>query len=196
MTVEPGKTYAIEAADVNGDLTANAIGSLNVYGPDTVSAPAEANADCTAANGPRPPAVEVASDGIRCVVRTALPTAGMQQNKRALFVKVTRMDPATGGGSQFKIRAREATAYGRWIINGFDYHVEVENTTGDAMCVEVSRYPASGLASISSLRPRTRGDAQHLVTLPRARRRFEAPPRAISRRPCRDFRRRPRPSAD
>ena len=69
----------------------------------------------------------------------------MQQNKRPVFVKVTRFDPALGGGAQFKIRARESTIYGRWLTNGYDYHVEVENTTGDTMCVEVARYPASGL---------------------------------------------------
>jgi hypothetical protein len=56
------------------------------------------------------------------------------------------MDPATEGGSQFKIRAREATIYGRWLTNNFDYHIEVENTTGDAMCVEVASYPATGLS--------------------------------------------------
>ncbi len=55
------------------------------------------------------------------------------------------MDPGIGGGSHFKIRAREGTIYGRWLTNGYDYHVEVENTTADAMCVEVARYPAAGL---------------------------------------------------
>ena len=145
LMVEPGKTYVIDAVDPSGDLTANAIGTLNVFAGDGVSAPPEANVDCTGGNGPRPPAVDVASDGIRCVLRTGLPTAGMQQNKRAVYVKVTRMDPATGGGSQFKIRARESTVYGRWLTAGYDYHVEVENTTGDALCVEVARYPASGL---------------------------------------------------
>jgi hypothetical protein len=144
MTVEPGKTYVIDTVDPSGDLTANAIGTLNVFAGDGVSAPPEANVDCTAANGPRPPAVDVASDGIRCVLRTALPN-GTLLNKRPVYIKVTRMDPATGGGSQFKIRAREATIYGRWLTAGYDYHVEVENTTGDTMCVEVARYPASGL---------------------------------------------------
>ena len=67
-------------------------------------------------------------------------------NKRPVYVKVTRMDPASGGGAQFKIRAREATIYGRWLTAGYDYHVELENTTADAMCVEVVRYPASGLS--------------------------------------------------
>jgi len=143
MTVEPGKTYVVEVAHVDGDLSANAIGTLNVYAVDATSPPPEANVDCTAANGPRPPAVDVASDGIRCVLRTALPTAGMQQNKRPVYVKVTRLSP--GEAAQFKIRARESTVYGRWLTAGYDFHVEVENTTGDAMCVEVTRYPAAGL---------------------------------------------------
>ena len=146
LTVEPGKTYVIDAVDPSGDLSANAIGTLGVFAPDGISAPAEASVDCTAANGPRPPAVDVASDGIRCVLRTALPTAGMQQNKRPVYARVTRADPVLlGGGAQFRIRARESTIYGRWLTNGYDYHVEVENTTGDAMCVEVARYPAAGL---------------------------------------------------
>ena len=53
------------------------------------------------------------------------------------MIKVSRGN--AGGGSQFKIRAREATIYGRWLTAGYDYHLEVENTTGDAMCVEVVR---------------------------------------------------------
>jgi hypothetical protein len=73
----------------------------------------------------------------------------MQQNKRPVYVKVTRMDPAAGGGAQFKIRARESTVYGRWVTAGYDYHVEVENTSGDLICVEVARYPASGLSYAS-----------------------------------------------
>ena len=146
MTVEPGKTYVVDAVDPSGDLAANAIGTLGVFAPDGISAPPETSVDCTAANGPRPPAVDVSSDGIRCVLRTALPTAGMQQNKRPVYVRVTRADPVLlGGGAQFRIRAREATIYGRWLTAGYDYHVEVENTTADAMCVEVARYPASGL---------------------------------------------------
>jgi hypothetical protein len=144
VPVEPGKTYVVDAADTNGDLTANAIGTLSAFAPDGVSPPPEASVDCTAGNGPRPPAIDVASDGIRCVIRTAPPN-GTLLNKRPVFLKVTRMDPAIGGGSQFRIRVREATIYGRWLTAGYDYYVEVENTTADAMCVEVARYPASGL---------------------------------------------------
>ncbi len=68
-----------------------------------------AGGECGLHGGQRaaPPAVDVASDGMRCVLRTALPAAGLQQNKRPVYVRVTRMDPALGGGSQFKIRVRE-----------------------------------------------------------------------------------------
>ncbi len=143
MTIEPGKTYVVEALDTSGDLTANAVGTLSVLAEDGLSPP-EASVDCTSANAPRSPAVAVANDGLRCVIR-AVPPNGTLLNKRPVYIKVTRMDPALGGGSQFKIRARESTIYGRWLTAGYDYHVEVENTTGDAMCVEVARYPASGL---------------------------------------------------
>ncbi len=145
LGVEPGKTYVVEAVDVDGDLAANAIGSLGVFDVNGTSAPPEASVSCTAGNGPRPPAVAVASDGIRCVIRTAVPDHTFL-DKRPVYVKVTRMDPATGGGAQVKIRAREATIYGRWLTGGFDYHIEIENTTGEAMCVEATGYPASGLS--------------------------------------------------
>jgi hypothetical protein len=93
--------------------------------------------------------VDVNGDGLRCVLRTAPPAAGLQQHKRPVLVKVTRMDPAAGGAAQFGIRAREATIYGRWVTSGYDYHVEIENTTGDSMCVEVVRYPSSGLGYVA-----------------------------------------------
>ena len=145
LGVEPGKTYVVEAVDPSSDLTANALGTLGVYALDGVSAPAEASVDCTSGIGPRPPAVDVASDGLRCVIRTA-PPSGTLLDKRPVYLRVTRMDPAAGGGSQFKIRARESTVYGRWLTDGYNFHVEVENTTADPTCVEVARYPASGLA--------------------------------------------------
>ena len=102
----------------------------------------------------------VTSGAFRCVLRTALPTAGMQQNKRPVYIKVTSMNPATGGGSQFRVRAREATIYGRWLTAGYDYDIEVENTSGEAMCVEVARYPTSGLASAG---PGWAGAIDHFV---------------------------------
>jgi hypothetical protein len=44
------------------------------------------------------------------------------------------------------IRSRESTAYGRWTTAGHDYHIELDNTTAQEVCVQVARYPASGLA--------------------------------------------------
>ncbi len=147
MTVEPGKTYVVDTVDVDGDLGANAVGTLGIYAVDGVLQPPETNVDCSSGNGQRPPAVDVASNGLRCVIRT-FPPDGTVLNQRPVYVKVAAMDPAAGGGSQFRIRAREATVYGRWLTAGYDYHVEIENTTGDPMCVEVCRYASLGLVHV------------------------------------------------
>ncbi len=62
LGVEPGKTYVVDAADINSDLTANAIGAINVYAADGVSAPPEATVDCTSGNGRgRPPSTSPAT---------------------------------------------------------------------------------------------------------------------------------------
>jgi hypothetical protein len=135
---EPGKSYAVEAVDPYGDLAANTIGTLNVYAADgTTTPPVETNVDCTA--NQRAPALEVSSDGKRCLVRTFPPSPGNTQNKRALYV-------AVGGvtGSSFQVRVRESTIYGRWTTNGYDFHVELQNTTADAMCAEIILLPNSG----------------------------------------------------
>ncbi len=39
---------------------------------------------------------------------------------------------------------RESTIYGRWSTNGYDFHVELQNTTADAMCAEVIFLPNTG----------------------------------------------------
>ena len=146
MMVEPGKTYVIETSDGADDLASNAIGSVFLYGEDRYLGPPEASYNCASANSARPPAVDVAADGIRCVLVAGLPYPGLQQNRRPVYIAVNRMDPLAGGGSQFRIRARESTMYGRWITSAnYDYHVELQNTTVDPMCAWVTRYPASGL---------------------------------------------------
>jgi YVTN family beta-propeller protein len=150
LTVEPGKTYVIEAADAGGDLGANAVGAIALFGEDRLSAPPDASYDCLAVHGPRPPALGVAGDGVRCVLFAGAPFPGFLQDKRTVYVRVTRMDPAAGGGAQFRIRARESNVYGRWRTAGYDFHVEVENTTADPTCVWVTRYPASGLGHAPS----------------------------------------------
>ena len=137
---EPGKTYVVEAVDPDSDLVSNTVGALHVYAANgTTTPPAETNVDCTAST--RAPAMElpVAVSGMRCVVRTFPPSPGNTQNKRGLYVAVGLVD-----GPSFDIRVRESTIYGRWTTNGYDFHVELENTTADAMCAEVIFLPNAG----------------------------------------------------
>jgi len=134
---EPGKTYVVEAVDPYSDLAANTIGLLTLYDASGVAAPPEASVDCTA--NLRAPALEVASDGKRCIVRTFPPSPGNTQNKRGIYVSVGAVS-----GPSFQIRVRESTIYGRWTSNGYDFHVELENTTADAMCAEIIFLPNTG----------------------------------------------------
>ena len=136
--VEPGKTYAVEVVDTDDDTVVNDIGTLNVFAADgTTTPPVETNVDCTM--NTRAPSLEVAADGKRCIVRTFPPSPGNMQNKRGLYA-------AVGGvtGSSFQIRVRESTIYSRWTTNGYDFHVELQNTTADSICVQVALYPGSG----------------------------------------------------
>ena len=134
---EPGKTYVVEAVDPYSDLAANTIGLLTLYDASGVAAPPEASVDCTA--NLRAPALEVSSDGKRCIVRTFPPSPGNTQNKRGIYVSVGAVS-----GPSFQIRVRESTIYGRWTSNGYDFHVELENTTADAMCAEIIFLPNTG----------------------------------------------------
>ncbi len=134
---EPGKTYAVEVVDPYSDLVSNTIGAVNVTDGSGVSAPSETNVDCTA--NARAPALVVASDGIRCIVRTFPPAVGNTQNKRGIYVAV-----GTVLGPSFQIRVRESTIYGRWTTNGYDFHVELENTTADSVCAELVFLPNTG----------------------------------------------------
>ena len=134
--VEPGKTYAVEVVDPASDLVANTIGSVALSNGGG-GAPPETNSDCTM--NTRAPALQVASDGIRCVLQTLPPSVGNAQNKRGVYVAVTAV-----AGPSFQIRVRESTIYSRWTTNGYDFHVELQNTTADSICVQVTLYPGSG----------------------------------------------------
>jgi hypothetical protein len=135
---EPGKTYAVEVVDPYGDLASNTIGSVGVYAADGMTTPpAETNVDCTA--NARAPALVVASDGVRCVVRVFPPAVGNTQNKRGIYIAVGSV-----AGPSFQIRVRESTIYGRWTTNGYDFHVELENTTADALCAQILFLPNAG----------------------------------------------------
>ncbi len=137
VAIEPGKTYVIEALNPYDDLPSNTL-TMGVF--DAVGAPPpEVEVDCNQAT--RAPSLQVASDGARCVVRAIPPSVSGAQAKRAIYVKIDRGNAQQG----FQVRARESTIYGRWSTNGYDFHVEVQNTTQDAMCVQANLYPDTGL---------------------------------------------------
>jgi len=135
---EPGKTYVVEVLNPYDDLGSNAIGTVGIFNSGGVLPPDEASVDC--AMSTRAPSLEVSTDGVRCVIRTFIPSAGTTQNKRGIFINV-----ASALGNQFLIRIRESTLYGRWSTNGYEFHVELQNTTADSVCIQILRYPTTGL---------------------------------------------------
>lgn len=134
---EPGKTYAVEVIDHESDLPSNTIGAVDLFDSTGSAAPPETNINC--AMSTRPPELGLTSDGVRCVVRTFLPATGNLENKRGIFIAVSAVS-----GPQFQIRVRESTIYGRWTTNGYDFHVEMQNTTADAVCAQLALLPNSG----------------------------------------------------
>ena len=155
--VEPGKSYVVEVVDPYGDLASNTIGAVAITDASGVAAPPESTIDCTA--NQRAPALEVAADGKRCVVRAFPPAIGTAQNKRGIYVSVGSV-----AGNQFQIRVRESTMYGRWTTNGYDFHIELENTTSDSICAEIVFYPNSGNTYSGTWSGGL--DATHQLTIP------------------------------
>ncbi len=135
---EEGKTYTIEAINPYGDSNFNAV-SLGVFDSDGVSAAPETTTNCGLAS--TAPAIEglPGSDGARCVIRMFRPTSITTLNKRAIYVSVF-----SNNANAFQIRIRESTLYGRWTTNGYDFHVEVQNTTTDSILIELDFYPGTG----------------------------------------------------
>ena len=140
FAVEQGKTYTVEAIDSAGDLTANALG-LGIFVSDGTSVPAELDVHCGNRDSAAP-ALQVEGlglDGARCIVRTNVPDPFQTLNKRAIYASVSSSQT-----TPFQIRVRESTLYGRWTTNGYDFHVELQNTTTDAICAELDFYPGTG----------------------------------------------------
>ncbi len=134
---EPGKTYAVEVVDPYSDIGSSAIGSVDIFDSSGASPPPESDHDCTM--NARAPALAVASNGIRCIVRTFMPNTGNTVNKRGILVAV-----GTVSGPNFEIRVRESTIYGRWTTTGYEFHVELQNTTADSVCAQIVFLPNSG----------------------------------------------------
>jgi hypothetical protein len=136
---EQGKTYTVEALDPYGDRGANAV-QLGIFDSDGTSAPSEALANCLQELVAPAVADPTNFDGVRCVIRANRPDGFQTLNKRAMFVRLSN----TNTGSAAWIRVRESTIYGRWTTNGYDFHVEVQNTTTDTINVELDFYPGTG----------------------------------------------------
>ena len=134
---EAGKTYTVEAINPYGDLGNNGISAMDIRDSTGLAAPPQAAYNC--ARNTVAPSFEVSLDGARCVIRTFIPDAATTLNKRGVYISVL-----LGFGNNYQIRVRESTIYGRWTVNGYDFHVELQNTTTDSVCVQVVPYPGTG----------------------------------------------------
>jgi hypothetical protein len=138
VLIEPGKTYVVDAFDPYTDYIDGSVSGLGIYASDgTTTPPAETQVNC-AANVAAP---GLANFGKRCIIRAYTSNPGNTLNSRLVYIRVARwIDTA------FQIRVRESTVYGRWTTNGYDFHVEVQNTTAESVCAQVMFYPNSGMA--------------------------------------------------
>jgi hypothetical protein len=146
--IEPGKTYVMEAMDPYADKVAGSMAGMGIYESDgTTTPPSETQVNCGYSisvgdgGGVEEIAPGILNYGPRCIVRTYFPTSATTLNKRSIFIKVSHF----GSNNAAQIRVRESTIYGRWTTNGYDFHVEAQNTTADAMCIYVLLFPNAGL---------------------------------------------------
>jgi hypothetical protein len=136
--VEPGKMYVVDAIDTSGDLGANGVGTLSIVAADGVSAPPDTHVDCGAGLRDLAPGLNVTDNGKRCTVYVNAPD-DTTLNRRGVYVGMT-----PGTGAAVNVRVRESTLYGRWTTNGYDFHLELDNTSADAICVRALFYRDSG----------------------------------------------------
>jgi hypothetical protein len=139
--VEAGKSYVVEALDPYEDLGGNSIGDVAIFEADGTTPMTNAWVNCSSYSGnlapaTAPPSLEVGNDGRRCIVRPF--TAGNPPPKN-ITIRVTE-----DFGPQFQIRMRESTIYGRWTVNGYDMHVEIQNTSAQEVDVETLLYSDAG----------------------------------------------------
>jgi hypothetical protein len=140
--IEPGKTYVVEAMDPYSDNGLGSVHTLGVYASDGVSVPPETQSNCSAVDIAPGFGAAAGYNGARCIVRAFVPGATNAADKRVLYIKAEKY--VSSAGTAFQIRVRESTIYGRWTTNGYDFHVELQNTTEELLCAEVGLYPNSG----------------------------------------------------
>jgi hypothetical protein len=141
--VENGKSYVVEAINPFDDLNFNQISSVGIFESDGTTPMTNAQVNCgTAAVAP---SLEVSLDGIRCVVR---PFVGSGFPPKNITISVTQ-----AFGSSFQVRMRESTIYSRWTVNGYDMHVELQNTGANTANAQVCLYGDAGGGDILACSP-------------------------------------------
>ncbi len=136
--VEPGKMYVVEAHDPYEDLGANSVGTISITDGGGVNPPQDVHVDCSNAVRDISPGLNVSDDGRRCTIYVNAADS-TNLNRRGVFIGV-----ADGAGTEFQIRVRESTIYGRWTTNGYDFHVELQNTTENVVCAQIILYGDAG----------------------------------------------------
>lgn len=150
--VEAGKTYVVDVIDPYADAGGGSPDGIAIFDSDGTSAPPELTYGCsesttTNTSGPAGRAPAILNYGERCIIRTYVPdTIGTSLNKRPIYIEVLHF----GTNNAAQIRVRESTIYGRWTTNGYDFHIELQNTSSDSMCVQILLYPNSGLTYTGS----------------------------------------------
>ena len=138
--VEAGRSYSVEAVDPNGDLTADAVGPITISDAGGVSPPTDVVADCTSTLAGQTPGLSPTNNGKRCLVHVLAPDQSTT-NRKPVYVGIGK-----GTGAGVNVRVRDATLFGRWTTNGYNFHIEFDNTTTDAVCVQALLYREAGYA--------------------------------------------------
>ncbi len=138
--VEAGRSYVVEAVDSNGDLSADAVGAISITDATGLAVPIDTVADCTLTLRDQAPGLSPTNNGRRCSVHVAAPDQATT-NRKDVYVSV-----AQGTGSGVNVRVRDATLFGRWTTNGYEFHIEFDNTTADPVCAQALLYRESGYA--------------------------------------------------
>jgi hypothetical protein len=137
--IEPAKTYVVEVVDPYSDIVENGIDPMLIRDATGVGGPPEVDWWCHTNNVRAPALSSDTVGGQRCVVRAWPPAPNRTQNKRGVYVAVSRV-----AGPSFRIRVRESTLYGRWTTNGYDFRVVVDNRGVDSTCAELLFFPQAG----------------------------------------------------
>jgi hypothetical protein len=133
--VEAGRAYVVEAVDSDGDSSTSALGSMSLFDITGIHLMPDMASDCTPSLSALPP---VLLNGSRCVLYV-LPPDISTTNLKAVYVRIDQ-----GSSAGFNVRVRDTTMFGRWTTNGYEFHIEFDNTTTASVCAQALLYRESG----------------------------------------------------